>query len=151
MDFFENTSKDSILDAKYYLVRPKGSKTVYIMDLKPEYNKGPFYKACEKNKYKYGTMFDSIVDEIINILDTEQHSVFDILNKMQETYTPKIKMPQKIMMVFMEMKFNYQVDFEFFWKLMGDCVATDYLRENYKEEEIMMAWLYPELIEVSDD
>lgn len=49
MDFFENTSKDSILDAKYYLVRPKGSKTVYIMDLKPEYNKGPFYKACEKN------------------------------------------------------------------------------------------------------
>ena len=48
MDFFENTSKDSILDAKYYLVRPKGSKTVYIMDLKPEYNKGPFYKACEK-------------------------------------------------------------------------------------------------------
>lgn len=33
MDFFENTSKDSILDAKYYLVRPKGSKTVYIMDL----------------------------------------------------------------------------------------------------------------------
>ena len=35
--------------AKYYLVRPKGSKTVYIMDLKPEYNKGPFYKACEKN------------------------------------------------------------------------------------------------------
>lgn len=49
MDFFENTSKDSIPDAKYYLVRPKGSKTVYIMDLKPEYNKGPFYKACEKN------------------------------------------------------------------------------------------------------
>lgn len=48
MDFFENTSKDSIPDAKYYLVRPKGSKTVYIMDLKPEYNKGPFYKACEK-------------------------------------------------------------------------------------------------------
>lgn len=39
MDFFENTSKDSILDAKYYLVRPKGSKTVYIMDLKHEYRK----------------------------------------------------------------------------------------------------------------
>lgn len=29
MDFFENTFKDSIPDAKYYLVRPKGSKTVY--------------------------------------------------------------------------------------------------------------------------
>lgn len=29
MDFFENTSKDSIPDAKHYLVRPKGSKTIY--------------------------------------------------------------------------------------------------------------------------
>ena len=74
-----------------------------------------------------------------------------IIKNLKETYAPKIKMPQKIMLVFMEMKFNYQVDFEFFWKLMGDCVATDYLRENYKEEEIMMAWLHPELIEVSYD
>ena len=39
MDFFENTSKGSIPDAKYYLVHPKGSKTVYIMDLKHEYRK----------------------------------------------------------------------------------------------------------------
>ena len=78
------------------------------------------------------------------------YRVENLVNDLQETYAPKIKMPQKIMLVFMEMKFNYQVDFEFFWKLMGDCVATDYLRENYKEEEIMMAWLHPELIEVSD-
>ena len=76
------------------------------------------------------------------------YRVENLVNDLQETYAPKIKMPQKIMLVFMEMKFNYQVDFEFFWKLMGDCVATDYLRENYKEEEIMMAWLHPELIEV---
>ena len=74
----------------------------------------------------------------------------EVIEELQETYAPKIKMPQKIMLVFMEMKFNYQVDFEFFWKLMGDCVATDYLRENYKEEEIMQAWLHPELIEVVD-
>ena len=79
------------------------------------------------------------------------YRVENLVNDLQETYAPKIKMPQKIKLVFMEMKFNYQVDFEFFWKLMGDCVATDYLRENYKEEEIMTAWLHPELIEVSDD
>ena len=78
------------------------------------------------------------------------YRVENLVNDLQETYAPKIKMPQKIMLVFMEMKFNYQVDFEFFWKLMGDCVATDYLRENYKEEEIMMAWLHPELIEVEE-
>ena len=79
------------------------------------------------------------------------YRVENLVNGLKETYAPKIKMPQKITLVFMEMKFNYQVDFEFFWKLMGDCVATDYLRENYKEEEIMMAWLYPELIEVTND
>ena len=79
------------------------------------------------------------------------YRVENLVNDLQETYAPKIKMPQKIMLVFMEMKFNYQVDFEFFWKLMGDCVATDYLRENYKEEEIMMAWLHPELIEATND
>ena len=88
--------------------------------------------------------------EIIEEVDGEVGAIGYIMNKLQETYAPKIKMPQKIMLVFMEMKFNYQVDFEFFWKLMGDCVATDYLRENYKEEEIMMAWLHPELIEVVD-
>ncbi|QIW60322.1 hypothetical protein GU333_03945 [Lactococcus raffinolactis] len=78
------------------------------------------------------------------------YRVENLVNDLQETYAPKIKMPQKIMLVFMEMKFNYQVDFEFFWKLMGDCVATDYLRENYKEEEIMTAWLHPELVEVKE-
>ena len=44
-----NSSKDSVLDAKYYLIRPEDSKTVYIMNQKPDYSKGPFYKACEKN------------------------------------------------------------------------------------------------------
>ena len=95
--------------------------------------------------------FEEAENEIINIIVAEQHSVLDVLNNLQKTYAPKIKMPKKITMVFMEMKFNYQVDFECFWKLMGDCVATDYLRENYKEEEIMTAWLHPELIEVTDE
>ena len=91
---------------------------------------------------------DSLEIENYRLWSKEVHKVISAL---KETYAPKIKMPQKITLVFMEMKFNYQVNFEFFWKLMGDCVATDYLRENYKEEEIMMAWLHPELIEVSYD
>ena len=90
---------------------------------------------------------DSLEIENYRLWAKEVHKVISTL---QETYAPKIKMPQKIMLVFMEMKFNYQVDFEFFWKLMGDCVATDYLRENYKEEEIMTAWLHPELVEVKE-
>ena len=107
--------------------------------------------------------FEEAIDKIILHQEEEDRNpgayvsydglgaMVDILRELEATYAPKIKMPQKIMLVFMEMKFNYQVDFEFFWKLMGDCVATDYLRENYKEEEIMMAWLHPELIEVTDD
>ena len=47
--FSRNNSKDNIPDAKYYLIRPEDSKTVYIMKEKPDYNRGPFYKACEKN------------------------------------------------------------------------------------------------------
>ena len=103
---------------------------------------------------KYEIVSFDYVDKRIKVKDSTTiitYDLFELIDGLKETYAPKIKMPQKIMLVFMEMKFNYQVDFEFFWKLMGDCVATDYLRENYKEEEIMMAWLHPELIEVSDD
>ena len=103
---------------------------------------------------KYEIVSFDYVDKRIKVKDSTTiitYDLFELIDGLKETYAPKIKMPQKIMLVFMEMKFNYQVDFEFFWKLMGDCVATDYLRENYKEEEIMMAWLYPELIEVTND
>ena len=103
---------------------------------------------------KYEIVSFDYVDKRIKVKDSTTiitYDLFELIEGLRETYAPKIKMPQKIMLVFMEMKFNYQVDFEFFWKLMGDCVATDYLRENYKEEEIMMAWLHPELIEVSYD
>ena len=109
------------------------------------------YKILYK-KHKVARWDD--VDKELKVRDVTTIStweLFALIDGLKETYAPKIKMPQKIMLVFMEMKFNYQVDFEFFWKLMGDCVATDYLRENYKEEEIMMAWLHPELIEVVDD
>ena len=103
---------------------------------------------------KYEIVSFDYVDKRIKVKDSTTiitYDLFELIEGLRETYAPKIKMPQKIVLVFMEMKFNYQVDFEFFWKLMGDCVATDYLRENYKEEEIMMAWLYPELIEVTND
>ena len=45
--------------------------------------------------------------------------LFALIDGLKETYAPKIKMPQKIMLVFMEMKFNYQVDFEFFLEVDG--------------------------------
>lgn len=55
MDFFGNTSKDSIPDAKYYLVRPKGDM-VYVMGSKPDYEKEPFYAkpaGCKLDMQNY--------------------------------------------------------------------------------------------------
>lgn len=44
--FLGNNSKDSIPDAKYYLVRPKDSSMIYVMEDKPDYKKEPFYARC---------------------------------------------------------------------------------------------------------
>ena len=44
----KKSSKNSIPDAKYYLVRPREGNTVYIMGQKPDYDKEPFYKGSEK-------------------------------------------------------------------------------------------------------
>lgn len=43
------TPQNGIPDAKYYLVRPRDGKIVYIMGQKPDYDKEPFYKGSEKN------------------------------------------------------------------------------------------------------
>ena len=42
-DDTSKTSKDSIPDAKYYLVRPEDSDIVYVMRDKPDYKRQPFY------------------------------------------------------------------------------------------------------------
>ena len=45
----KKSPKNIIPDAKYYLVRPREGKTVYIMSQKPDYDKEPFYKESEKD------------------------------------------------------------------------------------------------------
>ena len=75
--------------------------------------------------------FEEAIDKIILHQEEEDRNpgayvsydglgaMVDILRELEATYAPKIKMPQKIMLVFMEMKFNYQVDFEFFLEVDG--------------------------------
>lgn len=55
----KNNSKDSIPDAKYYLVRPEDSDIIFLMNKKPDYKEEPFYnsyKGCKLNMEDYLTI-----------------------------------------------------------------------------------------------
>ena len=77
-------------------------------------------------------------------------SVEYIIDKLQETYAPKIKMTfkQKDNL----MLFIYEDDdFEDFWFYFGKFSYGIGLYKEFTENELMQAWLHPELIEVVDD
>lgn len=63
------TSKDSIPDAKYYLVRPKDSSMIYVMEDKPDYKKEPFYAGCAGCK---SDMQDYLMENCLCELDLEE-------------------------------------------------------------------------------
>lgn len=65
--FMENppkkTPKNLIPDAKYYLIRAKDSRTIYITDKKPDYEKEPFYESCVGSR---GCMYNYLLAYSIN-------------------------------------------------------------------------------------
>lgn len=67
----ENNSKDSIPDAKYYLVRPKDSDIIFIMDTKPDYKEEPFYNSCKGCKLD---MNDYLKTYCLDRFDTDNMS-----------------------------------------------------------------------------
>ena len=72
--------------------------------------------------------------------------VFKVINNLQETYAPKIKMTKNESEMIKKMKTASQIS-------VG---IVDYSRREPKvllsnELKFVDAWLYPELIEVSDD
>ena len=67
----ENNSKDLIPDAKYYLVRPKDSSIIYVMEDKPDYKKEPFYARCVGCK---SDMRDYLMRKCLRELDLEEIS-----------------------------------------------------------------------------
>lgn len=65
------TSQNGIPDAEYYLVRPKNSDMIYIMEDKPDYKHEPFYVKCA------GCILDlrnHLTEHAIGSLDTSQIS-----------------------------------------------------------------------------
>lgn len=72
VDSFGNNSKDSIPDAKYYLIRPKNSEIIFIMDKKPDYKEEPFYNSCKECKLD---MNNYLKDYCVDRFDTEYLSM----------------------------------------------------------------------------
>lgn len=68
----ENNSKDLIPDAKYYLIRPKNSEIIFIMDKKPDYKEEPFYNSCKECKLD---MNNYLKDRCVDRFDTEDLSM----------------------------------------------------------------------------
>ena len=71
------------------------------------------------------------------------------IEQLQETYAPKIKMASEQKEEFMAFVNSPDDNFENFWFCLG---SGDSLYKNkISEDDLMRAWLHPELIEVSDD
>ena len=82
--------------------------------------------------------------------DLDTFLALSIINKLQETYAPKIKMKKKKkdnLMLFID----EDDDFEDFWCYFGKFGYGIELYKEFSESELMRAWLHPELIEVTDE
>ena len=81
--------------------------------------------------------------------DLDTFLALSIIKNLQETYAPKIKMTSEQKEQFMAFVDSPDDKFENFWFCLG---SGDSLYKNkISEEDLMRAWLHPELIEVSDD
>ena len=79
----------------------------------------------------------------------ESIEVSKVISTLKETYAPKIKMTSEQKERFMEFVYGPDDKFENFWFCLG---SGDSLYKNkISEEDLMRAWLHPELIEVSDE
>lgn len=65
------TSQNNIPDAKYYLVRPKDSEMLFVMDKKPDYEEEPFYNNCKECKLD---MNNYLRDHCVDQFDTDNMS-----------------------------------------------------------------------------
>ena len=85
--------------------------------------------------------------KVSDITTISTWELFALIDGLKETYAPKIKMTleQRDKLVL----FIYEDEnFEDFWYCYGRGCK---LYKEFTEEELMRAWLHPELIEVTDD
>ena len=79
--------------------------------------------------------------------DLDTFLALSIIKNLQETYEPKIKMTSEQKEQFMAFVDSPDDKFENFWFCLG---SGDSLYKNkISEDDLMRAWLHPELIEVA--
>ena len=106
------------------------------------------YKFLYK-KYKI-VSFD-YSDKTIKAKDSITISTFDLfelIEGLKEAYAPKIKMTFEQKDELMQFLDESDFGFENFWFCLG---SGSNLYNEFTENELMRAWLHPELVEVTDD
>lgn len=88
---------------------------------------------------------DSLEIENYRLWAKEVHKVISAL---KETYAPKIKMTFEQKEELMQFLGESDFGFENFWICLGSGAN---LYNEFTENELMRAWLHPELIEVTDE
>ena len=85
---------------------------------------------------------------LTNERDLDTFLALSIIKNLQETYAPKIKMTSEQKDELMQFLDESDFGFENFWFCLGSGAN---LYNEFTENELMRAWLHPELIEVTDD
>ena len=80
--------------------------------------------------------------------DLDTFLALSIIKNLKETYAPKIKMTFEQKDELMQFLDESDFGFENFWFCLGSGAN---LYNEFTENELMRAWLHPELIEVTDD
>ena len=107
------------------------------------------YKILYK-KHKVARWDD--VDKELKVRDITTIStweLFALIDGLKETYAPKIKMTSEQKEQFMAFVDSPYDKFENFWFCLGS--GDSLFKNKISEDDLMRAWLHPELIEVSDD
>ena len=75
------------------------------------------------------------------------YRVENLVNDLQETYAPKIKMTGEQKDGLMQFLDESDFGFKTFWICFG---SGSSLYKEFSEKELMQSWLHPELIEVAE-
>ena len=105
----------------------------------------------EAERREFTDQFGRIVEDYFEIENYRlwEKEVRKVISTLQETYAPKIKMTSEQKEQFMAFVDSPDDKFENFWFCLG---SGDSLYKNkISEDDLMRAWLHPELIEVSYD
>ena len=102
------------------------------------------YKKYEIARLDYSDKTIKVKDSIT----ISTYDLFDLIEGLKETYAPKIKMTLEQKDELMQFLDESNLGFVTFLFCVGS--GTNLYKE-FSEEELMRAWLHPELIEVTDD